>query len=111
MWATLKQEEMRRDLFKCKLDENSNNGSKPKEEDENAALASKGQQEQRRQKKDISKIKCFKCGEMGHYATQCPLVKKDKDEKHNPKAAPVKIEEFAMTAEIPPGGRWADLEL
>lgn len=50
---------------------------------------------------------------MGHYATQCPLRKKDKDEKHDPKAAPVEIkeEEFVMTAEIPPGGRWVDLEL
>ena len=43
MWATLKQEELRRDLVKVKLDESNNNsGSKPKEE-ENAALASKGQ--------------------------------------------------------------------
>ena len=49
---------------------------------------------------------------MGHYATQCPLRKKHKDEKQDAKVAPAKIEEeFAMTAEIPPGGRWADLEL
>lgn len=49
---------------------------------------------------------------MGHYTTQCPLKKKDKDEKCNLKAAPAKIEEeFAMTIEIPPGGRWVDLEL
>lgn len=50
---------------------------------------------------------------MGHYATQCPLRKKDKDDKHNLKAAPAKIkeEEFAMTVEIPPRGRWIDLEL
>ena len=39
--------------------------------------------------------------------------KKDKDEKHDPKATPIKIEEeeLAMTTEIPPGGRWANLEL
>lgn len=50
---------------------------------------------------------------MGHYATQCPLWKKDKEEKHDLKATPAKIEEeeFAMIAKIPPGGRWADLEL
>ena len=42
-------------------------------------------------KKDVSKIKCFRCGEFGHYATQSPLKKKDKDEKHDPK-------EFAMVA-------------
>jgi len=59
------------------------------------------------------KIKYFKCGEMGHYATYCPLRKKEKDEKHDLKAVPTKIKEenFAMAAKIPPGGRWADLEL
>ena len=43
---------------------------------------------------------------------QCPLKKKDKDEKHDPKVAATKIDEdFAMTAEKPPGGRWVDIEL
>ena len=44
--------------------------------------------------------------------SQCPLKKKDKDEKHDSKVATVKIEreEFAMTVEIPLGRRWADLE-
>ena len=83
---------MRRDLLKCKLDGNSSSGTKPKEEEENAFLASKGQQEQQRQK-DVSKIKCFRCGELGHYATQCPLMKKDKDEKHDQQVATAGIEE------------------
>ena len=50
---------------------------------------------------------------MGHYATQCLVRKKDKDEKYDSKDAPAKIEEeeFAMTTEIPPRGGWADLEL
>ena len=49
---------------------------------------------------------------MSHYATQCPLRKKYKDEKHDQKVAPAKIkDEFAMTTEIPLGGRWVDLEL
>ena len=99
-------------MVKCKLDGSNNSGSKPKEEDENATLSSKGKQAQWRRKKDVSKIKCFRCVEMGHYATLCSLRKRDKDEKNDPKAAPAKIEEeFAMIAMIPPGGRWADLEL
>ena len=70
MWVALKQEELRRDLFKVKLEKSSNNsGLKTKEEEDNAILASKGQQEQRRRKKHVSKIKCFRCGEMGHYAS------------------------------------------
>ena len=49
-------------------------------------------------------MKRFRCGEMGHYASQCPLKKKDKDEKHDPKVAAMKIEEeeFSMTTKIPP---------
>ena len=42
MWVALKQEELRRDLVKCKLDGSNSSGSKPKEEEENAALGSKG---------------------------------------------------------------------
>ena len=53
----------------CKLDGNSGSGSKIKEEEENATLAAKGQQEQQRQKKGVSKIKCLRCGEFGHYTT------------------------------------------
>jgi len=85
MWVALKQEELRRDLVKVKLDRSKSSGSKPKEEEDIASLASKGQEEQWRCRKDVS--------------------------KHDLKAVPVKIEEkeLAMTVEIPPGGRWADL--
>ena len=72
MWVALQQDELRRDLVKCKRDGSNGSGLKVKQEEEDAALASKGQQEQQRCKKDVSKIKCFKCGELGHYACSNP---------------------------------------
>ena len=51
---------------------------------------------------------------MGHYATQCPLKKKDKQEKEDPHARAAKIEaekDYAMLAHIPKGEKWANLEL
>ena len=85
---------------------------KTEEEEEKAPLASKGQQKQKRNK-DILKVKCFRCGEMGHFASQYPLKQSDKDEKHDRKAAQVKIDEdeFAMSAQASPSGRWGDIEL
>ena len=50
---------------------------------------------------------------MGHFASQCPLKKRDKNEKHDPKVAVAKIkqDEFAMSAHASPRGRWGDIEL
>ena len=45
MSAALQQEELRRDLVKCKLDGSSGSGSKVKQEEEDVALASKGKHE------------------------------------------------------------------
>jgi len=40
-----------------------------KEEEDDATLASAAQQgQQKREKKDISKVRCFRCGEMGYFA-------------------------------------------
>lgn len=98
---------------------NNNSGTKQVKEDENVAHASKWQHEQRKRKKDLSKVKCFRCGELGHYNTQCPLRKKDKEEKQDQQVASVEIdrlfsrleEEFAMITDIPLGVRWGGLVL
>jgi len=64
MWATLRQEEIRQ---QTKARSNSK-GIGVKKEEEDVALAFEGKQEKRK-KKDLSKIKCFYCGELSHYAT------------------------------------------
>ena len=50
---------------------------------------------------------------MGHFASQCPLKKNDKDEKHDPKVVAAKIEqdEGAMSGHASPGEKWGDIEL
>jgi len=85
-------------------------------EEENVTLAlkgpSQGQGEQRR-KKDLSKVKCFRCGELDHFNTQCPLRKKDKEEQWDQQATSTEIdrlssrleEDFSIFADIPLGVR------
>ena len=87
-----------------------------KEKEEDVALASVGQQGKRK-KKDISKVKCFHWGELGHYASRCPR-KKHKGEASDSKAAPAKAEkedetddDCAMNAHAPLEKRWGDIEL
>ena len=48
--------------------------------------------EYQKNKKDLSKVKCFRCGEFGHYNTQCPLRKKDKQEKQDQATTHVEID-------------------
>ena len=81
LWAALCQEEIRR-VSKAR---NSGKGVRIKEEEEDAALASARKQEKRK-KKDLSKVKCFHCGELAHYANKCPR-KKRKGEASETKVA------------------------
>ena len=112
LWVALRQEEIKR-VTKAG---NSGKGVKiKKEEEEDAALASAGKQEKR--KKDLSKVKCFHCGELGHFANQYPR-KKSNGEASETKAAPGKVEKeveeddnCAMSAHAPLERKWGDIKL
>ena len=75
-----------------------------------------GKQEKRK-KEDLSKVKCFNCVELGHYANQCSR-KKNKGEASDSKATLEKEEkevedddDCAMSAHVPLEKRWGDIEL
>ena len=40
----------------------------------------KSDEESKKREKDLSKIKCYACGEMGHYANKCPSRQTDSNE-------------------------------
>ena len=112
MWAALRGEDIK---WQSKTG-SSSKGIKVKQEEEYVALASEGKQEKRK-KKDLSKIKCFHCGEMGHYVTQCPR-KKSKGESSETKAALARAkkeveidDDCAMSAHTPFEQKWGDIEL
>ena len=80
LWSDLVQEEIRR---------STRDGSSSKNEDEEScalvAKARKGkgkkhpsQSGAKGKKQDMSKVKCFHCHQHGHYATNCPQKKKNK---------------------------------
>ena len=109
-------------MLKSSISGNNSSGSKMVKEEENVALTSKGPSQghgEQRKKKDLSKVKCFRCGELNNYSTQCPLKKKGKEEKQDQQAASAEIdrlssrleEDFAMFIDILPGLRWGDLVL
>ena len=82
LWDDLTQEEIRRGFVQ-------GNSSHQRDDEENVALATKGKKKKKfkkgskegakhheGEKKDMSKVKCFACQKMGHYAGQCPNKKK-----------------------------------
>ena len=100
LWSILRQEELRRFTKR----QHSPVLSKVKKGDEeDVALASK---KQPKKKKDLSKIKCFQCSEMEHFASHCPEKKKDK-EASSSKAT--MVDDVAMSAHEPQ--RWGDMDM
>ena len=79
-----------------------------KEEEEDAALASK---KQPKKKKDLSKIKCFQRGKMGHFSNHCPEKKKDKEASSSKEAVADdgSGNDAAMSAHEP--RRWGDMDM
>ena len=109
MWAILRQEEIRR--FTKRQSNDSGTVKVKKEEEEDATLASKERRQQGKKKRDLSKVQCFNCGGLGHFASTCPK-KKDKGSSES-KAAAAKDngsdDDAAMSAQEP--RKWGDMDL
>ena len=83
-----------------------------KEEEEDATLASR-EKKQGKKKKDLSKVRCFDCGDLGHFTSSCPK-KKDKGASDS-KAASANDDGFdddgAMSVHAPREKRWGDMDI
>ena len=94
----------------------SNNGGIKVKKEEDATLASRGHHGQhRKKKKHLSKVRCFRFGELGHFATTCPMKKKSREDSDS-KAAVTKgddgsDDDVAMSAHVPREKREGNIDL
>ena len=87
--------------------------AKVKEEKDDATLASKERKQRGKKKKDLSKVQCFNCGELGHFANTYPK-KKDKGASDS-KAATTNDDgsndDATMSAHALREKRWGDMDI
>jgi hypothetical protein len=99
LWADCSQEESRLMSKKQKVDDEENQAlaaqvKKRKEREEGSPRRSK----KPRRKRDVSKVQCFNCRKMGHYAAQCPHKHEKEKEKKKHHAHAAEAEEHSKAS-------------
>src|SRR6202522_4191402 len=108
LMTMLLQEAERQDLRAQKRKQSTGKG-KEDEKDEALAVST----EKPRGKRDMSKISCWNCGELGHFSSKCDKPRKSKDSESSVKPDPKKEETSAAAVDssLDDEGAWAADEI